>query len=189
VLNGLAPLASPAFTGTPTAPTPANGESSTVLATTQFVKLVLAVGTYTTAIADGIVSYAKMATSAIATTAEYLSNTASKLLTPNVAWAAADWVTLTDGATVTPDFSAGINFNWALGAAGRTLANPTNMKNGQSGCIYLNAGASGTLTIWGSYWKFAGGVKPTLTPNSADVICYTVRTSTLIICTFIPDVR
>lgn len=35
---GLAPLASPAFTGTPTAPTPASGDNSTKVATTAFVK-------------------------------------------------------------------------------------------------------------------------------------------------------
>jgi microcystin-dependent protein len=38
-----APLASPALTGTPTAPTPANADSSTALATTQFVKNVVTV--------------------------------------------------------------------------------------------------------------------------------------------------
>lgn len=37
-LNAKAPLASPAFTGTPTAPTPENSDSSTKLATTEFVK-------------------------------------------------------------------------------------------------------------------------------------------------------
>lgn len=37
VLNLLAPLLSPAFTGTPTAPTPSSGDSSTKLATTAFV--------------------------------------------------------------------------------------------------------------------------------------------------------
>jgi hypothetical protein len=37
-LLGAAPLASPAFTGTPTAPTPASSDSSTTLATTAYVK-------------------------------------------------------------------------------------------------------------------------------------------------------
>ena len=37
-LLGAAPLASPAFTGTPTAPTPSSGDNSTTLATTAFVK-------------------------------------------------------------------------------------------------------------------------------------------------------
>lgn len=37
-VSSLAPLASPAFTGTPTAPTPATGDDSTKIATTAFVK-------------------------------------------------------------------------------------------------------------------------------------------------------
>jgi hypothetical protein len=36
-VNGLAPIANPSFTGTPTAPTPSNGDSSTNIATTAFV--------------------------------------------------------------------------------------------------------------------------------------------------------
>lgn len=39
--DGLAPLASPAFTGTPTAPTPPGGNNSTRIATTAFVKAAL----------------------------------------------------------------------------------------------------------------------------------------------------
>lgn len=37
-ISSLAPLASPAFTGTPTAPTPTTGDNSTKIATTAFVK-------------------------------------------------------------------------------------------------------------------------------------------------------
>src|SRR6185312_7244708 len=37
ILQGYAPLASPAFTGNPTAPTPTVGDNSTSIATTQFV--------------------------------------------------------------------------------------------------------------------------------------------------------
>jgi len=40
-LNLKAPLASPAFSGSPTAPTPAAGNSSTQLATTAFVQTAL----------------------------------------------------------------------------------------------------------------------------------------------------
>lgn len=43
-LTVYAPLANPAFTGTPTAPTAANGTASTQLATTQFVKNALSTG-------------------------------------------------------------------------------------------------------------------------------------------------
>src|SRR5262249_30190068 len=37
-VNGAAPIASPAFTGTPTAPTPATSDNSTNIATTAFVR-------------------------------------------------------------------------------------------------------------------------------------------------------
>ena len=43
-------------------------------------------------------------------------------------------VTLTDGATITPDFSQGNNFSVVLGG-NRTLANPTGITTGQTGVI------------------------------------------------------
>jgi hypothetical protein len=108
-----------------------------------------------------------------ATAAEYRSNSApTKMLTPGAVWTAAAIVALTDGATVTPDLSLGIDFSWSLGAAGRTLANPTNLKPGQKGVIILSPGASGTITTWGSAYKFPGGTKPTLTVSGTDIISY-----------------
>ena len=53
VLAALAPLASPALTGSPTAPTPASGDSSTSLATTAFVAAaVAALGNSSPAVLD-----------------------------------------------------------------------------------------------------------------------------------------
>jgi len=110
---------------------------------------------------------------AAATAAEYRNNSApTKILTAGAVWSAAAVVALTDGATVTPDLSLGIDFSWALGAAGRTLANPTNLKPGQKGVIILTPGASGTITTWGSAYKFPGGIKPALTTGGADIISY-----------------
>jgi hypothetical protein len=127
---------------------------------------------------------------AIASAAEYAANTApTKIMTPGASWTAAGLVTLTEvGATATPDFSAGFDFNWTLSAAGRTLANPTNVKVGQKGMIYLvqPAGGSATITTWGTSYKFPGGVKPTLSAaaNAIDVISYAVRSSVQIECFF-----
>ena len=45
VLSAMAPLASPAFTGTPTAPTPTGTDNSTKLATTAFVQTLLGLST------------------------------------------------------------------------------------------------------------------------------------------------
>ena len=90
--------------------------------------------------------------------------------------------TLTDGATVTPDFAASNNYTLTLGG-NRTIANPTNLTAGQSGSIFLVQDSSGSRTAaWGSYWDFAGGTAPTLTTTAAGVdrVDYVVRSSTSI---------
>ena len=87
--------------------------------------------------------------------------------------------TLTDGATVTPDFAASNNYTLTLGG-NRTIANPTNLTTGQSGSIFLVQDGTGSRTVsWGSYWDFAGGTAPTLTTTAAavDRIDYVVRTT------------
>jgi hypothetical protein len=145
-------------------------------------------GAPATAIADGIVTFAKMAVSAIATTAQFLANTAQKILTTDQVWAAAVPVVLADNAAVAPDFNQGIDFVWTLGAVGRTLSNPLNPKPGQKGIIYLVQDATGgrTITTYGVVYKFAGGTKPTLstTANAVDVLSYAVKSVTEIECFF-----
>lgn len=89
---------------------------------------------------------------------------------------------LTDGATITPDFSVTNNYSVTLGG-NRTLANPTNITAGQSGSIFVSQDATGSRTLaYGSYWDFAGGTAPTLSTaaSSVDRIDYVVRTSTSI---------
>ena len=89
---------------------------------------------------------------------------------------------LTDGATITPDFSASNNFSVTLGG-NRTLANPTNIVAGQSGVIFVSQDGTGSRTLsYGSYWDFPGGTAPTLTTaaSSIDLIAYVVRTTTSI---------
>lgn len=91
-------------------------------------------------------------------------------------------VALTDGATITPDFSLGNNYSVTL-AGNRTLANPTNLVAGQTGSIFITQDATGSRTLaYGSSWKFAGGVVPTLSTgaNAVDRIDYTVRTTSSI---------
>ena len=90
--------------------------------------------------------------------------------------------TLTDGATVTPDFAASNNYVLTLGG-NRTIANPTNLTAGQSGSIFLVQDGTGSRTAaWGSYWDFAGGTAPTLTTTAAavDRIDYIVRSASSI---------
>ena len=89
---------------------------------------------------------------------------------------------LTDGATITPDFSLANNFSVTLGG-NRTLANPTNLVAGQSGVIFITQDATGSRTLaYGTYWKFPGGTAPTLTTTASavDVLVYVVQSSTRI---------
>lgn len=95
-------------------------------------------------------------------------------------------IALTDGATVTPDFSAGNNFSWTIGG-NRTLANPTNQTAGQSGIITITQDGTGSRIItWGSNWLFAGGTEPTLSTaaSAKDILSYYVLSSGNIYCTF-----
>ena len=89
-------------------------------------------------------------------------------------------VTLTDGATITPDFSTSNNFTVTLGG-NRTLANPTNIVAGQSGFITIIQDGTGSRTLsFGSYWDFAAGTAPTLTTTASavDVLAYYARSTT-----------
>lgn len=92
--------------------------------------------------------------------------------------------TLTDGATITPDFSASNDYTVTLGG-NRTLANGTNITAGQGGVIYVIQDATGSRTLsFGSYYKFEDGTAPTLSTaaNAIDVIAYEVKSSTEILC-------
>lgn len=100
-------------------------------------------------------------------------------------------VALTDGATITPDFSLANNFSVTLGGS-RTLANPTNLTAGQSGIITITQDGTGSRTLaYGSYWKFAAGTAPTLTTTASavDVLAYYVESSTRITARLIGDVK
>ena len=100
-------------------------------------------------------------------------------------------VALTDGATITADFSAANNFSITLGG-NRTLANPSNLAAGQAGTIVVTQDATGSRTLaYGSNWKFPGGTAPTLTTtaNAVDAIAYYVESSTRITARLIADVK
>ena len=90
--------------------------------------------------------------------------------------------TLTDAATITPDFSASNNYEIVLGG-NRTLANPSNLTAGQSGSIFILQDGTGSRTLaFGSYWDFASGTAPTLTTDASavDRVDYIVRSTTSI---------
>ena len=91
--------------------------------------------------------------------------------------------TLTDGATITPDFAVNNNFTVTI-AGNRSIANPSNVVAGQSGSIFIVQDATGSRTLsWGSNWDWAnGGTAPTLSTaaNAVDRVDYIVRSSTAI---------
>jgi hypothetical protein len=99
--------------------------------------------------------------------------------------------TLTDGATITPDFAVNNSFTVTL-AGNRTLANPTNLVAGQSGVFIINQDATGGRTLaYGSNYDFGGGTAPTLTTtaNAQDMIAYFVVSSSRINCVFTGDLK
>ena len=100
-------------------------------------------------------------------------------------------VTLTSGATVTPDFAVGNNFSLTLGT-NATLVNPSNQTAGQSGTIVVTQDGTGSRTLsYGSNWKWPGGSAPTLTTtaNAVDVIAYYVESASRITARLISDVK
>lgn len=77
---------------------------------------------------------------------------------------AADYVTLTDGATVATDASLAETFFLLMGRAARTMSNPTNPTTGQT-ISYLTENLWGTTTTsWGTSFVLAG----TFTEPSVD---------------------
>lgn len=171
-ITGKADLAGPTFTGVPAAPTAASGTNTTQLATTAFV---------TAAVPD---ISGKANTSDIGTTIQaYDADTAKTDVAQTFSAAQRGTIgTLTDGATITPDFATANNFTVTL-AGNRTIANPTNLTAGQSGSIFIVQDGTGSRTAaWGSYWDFAAGTAPTLTTTAAGVdrVDYVVRSATSI---------
>ncbi len=101
-----------------------------------------------------------------------------KAVTPKKIFDAAIPQALADGATVTPNFNAGLNFEWTIGG-NRTLANPTNAKAGQSGTIKIVQDGTGSrILAYGNNWRFPGGAATggllSTAAAAIDIIAYTV---------------
>jgi len=149
-------------------------------------------GTVTSVAAGTGMSFSTITTSGSvaidkATTSNIWAATSNKTLTTDTVFnGAGGFVALSGTTTVTPDFSTGFNFTFtATSATNYTLANPTNTKDGQQGCIYLSQPASGAVVTitFGSNWYTAGGVSGkalTSTLGAIDRVCYLVRSSSII---------
>ena len=80
--------------------------------------------------------------------------------------------TLTDAATINTNFNNG-NVQRVTLAGNRTMAAPTNMKDGATYIFIIKQDATGSRTLtWNSVFKFPGGTAPTLTTtaNAVDII-------------------
>lgn len=121
-----------------------------------------------------------MAVLAEMSTAQFWANTADKGVSTDQLWAAAAIQALTDGATITPDFGAGINFTVTLGG-NRVLGLPTNLKQGQCGVIYVVQDGTGSRGLtYNAAYKWAGGTAGVLSTGAGKVdrLGYIVRSST-----------
>ncbi len=130
----------------------------------------------------GIVANTSGVFADIATSAQYLANTASKILSTDQIWAAAVPVALTPGSSITLDLSTGINFSLTINQAS-TLTNASNAKVGQSGTIYVTQDGTGSRTLaYGTFYKFSGGVAPVLSlpAGTVDRLTYFVRAAGII---------
>lgn len=77
--------------------------------------------------------------------------------------------TLTDATTITPDFDAG-NVQTVTLAGNRTLANPSNLKDGATYIVIVKQDATGSRTLsYGTAYKWPGGSPPVLTTTASAV--------------------
>ena len=99
--------------------------------------------------------------------------------------------TLTDGATITWDTSLGRVATLTLGAAGRTMAAPTNLKVGTYILrVYQDATGSRTITSWNAVFKWTAAVDPVLSTgaNKLDIITF-FSDGTNLYGSYLPDMR
>ena len=99
--------------------------------------------------------------------------------------------TLTDGVTINWDVALGRVATVTLGAAGRTMAAPTNLKVGTYILrVYQDATGSRTITTWNSVFKWTAAVAPVLSTgaNKLDIITF-FSDGTNLYGSYLPDMR
>jgi len=101
--------------------------------------------------------------------------------------------TLTDGSTITVDFSVAPHFTVTLGG-NRTFGDPSNLSLsvGSSGSIFIVQDGTGSRTAsFHSDYKFVGGTAPTLSTaaNAVDRIDYVIKDSSTVHCAVSLDVK
>jgi len=99
--------------------------------------------------------------------------------------------TLTDGATINWDVALGRVATVTLGATGRTMAAPTNLKVGTYILrVYQDGTGSRTITTWNAVFKWTAAVAPVLSTgaNKLDIITF-FSDGTNLYGSYLPDMR
>jgi len=211
-VSSLAPKASPTFTGTVVVPdgsfAPAkldNGSAISVLgrsANSSGARADIAAGSDDTIlrrvssalgfgqltagmVPAGLVTYAMLASAAIASNSEFQLGTASKLLSAAALKSTVAYQALTDAATISWDMSLGNNGSVAL-AGNRTMGNPTNA-NPLFGFIWKVTATTSARTLdKGTNFVVATGVESfpiTIQTTETVFVCGFVDTSSRIVIT------
>lgn len=109
------------------------------------------------------------------------STTGAKAVMAEDLETAAAAVALSHASPTTLDWSAGVNFTWAI-TGSVTLSNPTNGKPGQWRRLEVTQDATGSRVVtWGNQYVFPGGVNAVLSTaaNSVDTLYIYCRTSSI----------
>jgi len=99
--------------------------------------------------------------------------------------------TLTDAATIAIDLDDNNNYKVVLGGD-RTLGNPTNVVEGQTGFIEVHQDSTGGRTLaFSSNYRFVGGTAPTVTDTASavSILAYAVMADEKIMITSHLDVK
>jgi hypothetical protein len=188
---GGALLASPAFTGTPTAPTATAGTNTTQLATTAFVQ----------AAVSGITAVTSFNTRTGAVTLQASDVTgvggllnASPTITGRTQSDAYSFtVTALGSVSGTQTLNLGTASEWTMTIAGATTIAFTNtLAAGISEVAYLRITNGGSSTItWPAGTQFASGTAPSLTVSGTDLlgVVYDTTTSTYMVFVIGPNVH
>lgn len=148
----------------------------------------LGLGTFATI---SSLAYSNIGGSVVASSAEWLNNTGSRILSPNAVWSSASPYGLSDSSTIGIDFASGVNFGVTL-AGNRTLAAPSNVKAGQTGAIRVLQDGTGSRTLsYNSVYKWTGGTACSLSTgaNKIDYLFYFAYSSSEILLSCVLDVR
>jgi hypothetical protein len=182
--------ASPTITGHPTiegvTSTGATGTGNFVFSANPSISNLTVTAAFN---ATGLVTFADVASAAIATSANVISG-ASSVLVPASAIYSAE-TTTTFGTTTTFDLSTFINT--AVTMTGNiTTMTLANVKAGQSGQIRFIQDATGSrTTVWSSIFKFPGGTTPVLstTPSAVDALEYSCVNTSFCVASLIQNVK